>query len=353
VAAGLVAAHGWIATRGGAGGEADLVALGALERSRVWAGELWRFAVGPFLQPDLGGLALEVVGVLVAGTLVERRLSRTAFLSIYVASAVGGSAVALLGRDAVVVGSFAGVLGLGGALGLVLARSLNAERTLAIRLGALAVALVGDTAAPALVSARSGWDLVSAGSIAQVGGLLAGWAVALPFAAPLPRWRARLHGAAAAAALAAGILGASWPRAGRTFHEEDQLIVRVHAALKARDLPEARRLVADAEQQGFRSDGFTLYRAIVRAAGGEGEAALALLRPLQQGEPGPVRDEANRQIARLAHELGHRYYTGDGRPLAPLTGLHYFDEACRAGNAEACGNAGWIRSGTRPDAEGP
>jgi hypothetical protein len=284
VAAGLVAAHGWIATRGGAGGEADLVALGALERSRVWAGELWRFAVGPFLQPDLGGLALEVVGVLVAGTLVERRLSRTAFLSIYVASAVGGSAVALLGRDAVVVGSFAGVLGLGGALGLVLARSLNAERTLAIRLGALAVALVGDTAAPALVSARSGWDL---------------------------------------------------------------------AALKARDLPEARRLVADAEQQGFRSDGFTLYRAIVRAAGGEGEAALALLRPLQQGEPGPVRDEANRQIARLAHELGHRYYTGDGRPLAPLTGLHYFDEACRAGNAEACGNAGWIRSGTRPDAEGP
>jgi uncharacterized membrane protein YgcG len=69
------------------------------------------------------------------------------------------------------------------------------ERALAARLVPLGLALAADVAASHLVSAGAGWDLVDPGALAQVGGLLAGWAVALPFTAPQPRWRARVHGA--------------------------------------------------------------------------------------------------------------------------------------------------------------
>lgn len=348
VAIALLAARGWLETRGGAPTPAALVDLGALERSRVWAGELWRFAVAPFLLPSTGLLALEAGAVLLAGSALERRAGRAAFLTVYVAAAVGGAAAALLARDAVVAGTGAGALGLLGALGLFLARGAGFERGLALRMVPLAAAVVADAAAPAAVREAAGWDPVGAEGLAQIGGLLAGWAVALPFASPSPRWRARLHAAAAAVALAATVAAASVPREGPTLLEEDALVVRLHDALSARRVDGALRLVEDGERRGFRSPGFTVYRAIVRGATGDLEGGLALLRPLQGSALAPVREEAARQVARMAHELGYRHYAGDGRPLDPHAGLAYFEEACRAGNDEACGNVDWIRTGRAP-----
>jgi len=343
----MAAAYGWTATRG-ASDDLALVAFGALERGRFWDGEVWRLVAAPLLHANLWELSGDIVGVLLVGSLLERLLGQAAFFSALAASAVAAGAAGLLGADTVSSGATGVVLGLSAAL-LVLHASAGGPlaRGLRARLGWVTAALLADALAPSLLPASLPWgEFLSPERFSIAGGFLGGGAVALAWVAPRPRWRVAVPVAAALAALTALALQ---PRPGPTQFARAALEGRIYDALHARNFEEANRLLDDAGQQGMTGERFTYYRAFARMQEGRLEDALALLRPLdvpprREGEKA-FRDEVRGKRAAIAHQLGYMLYTGDGRPQDPYAGLARFDEACGAGDGEACEIARQIRQG--------
>lgn len=331
---------------------ADLVAWGALERSRVWHGELHRLVVAAFLHADGRHLAMNLAGLGGLGFIAERALGTRSFLLVWLASVVGGSALSLVGRDAVAVGGSAGVFGIFGALLVVNVRKAGGLRPFLASLARLprgrpgwrdawlAVAAVLALAALAWLQQAIGADLFPADHLAHAGGLAAGTAAALAATAPPPRLRPGLLVTGGVLALVAA---AAWPRPGLTEYQGRELRSAIHAALRARDPALARKLLAEAEQGGLRSGSLDVYRALVLVQEGDLESGLAGLRPLLASESPPLRDEARRQVAVIARMLGYRYYTGDGRPRDPFRALAFLDESCTAGDSESCSDARRIR----------
>lgn len=343
----MAAAYGWTATRG-AGDELSLVSWGALERGRVWDGQAWRLLTAPFLHASGGRVIGDALGVLLVGSLLEATLGTGWLVIAWVASAAGAGAATLLGADTVSTGSAGVVLGLTAAL-LVLHAAGDGPfaRTLRPRLAWAAAALLADALAPAVLPAGAAWnDLLGPDRLALAGGFAAGAAVALVRLAPAPRWRAALP---ATALLAVALALALRPRPGPTRYDTLELGGRIYEALRGRDFMEANRLLDDAAQQGMKGESFGFYRALARAQEGRLEEALALLRPLDRpARPGvddEFRADVRRHIASIAHMLGYRLYTGDGRPRDPYEGLLRFEEACAAGDREACTIAARIRGG--------
>jgi membrane associated rhomboid family serine protease len=334
-------AFAWTASHGSPAEPADLVRWGALERSRVWHGELHRLVVAAFLHADWHHLAMNLAGLALAGRPAERALGVRAFLWVYLASVVGGSALSLLGRDAIAVGASAGVFGVFGALLVVHARAMGGWRPfLTSRTGWLALALLVASVIPTVLPGAAWSDVFPTDHLAHAGGFLAGGADALAATAPPPRLRPALL-------VAAGLLGlvaaAAWPRAGLTAFQGRELSSAIHTALLARDPAQARRLLDEAERGGLRSEALDLYRALALVQGGDLEGGLVALRPLLASGSPPLRDEARRQVAGVARMLGYAHYTGDGRPRDALLGLAYLEEACAAGEAESCSDARRIR----------
>jgi membrane associated rhomboid family serine protease len=342
IALAFVAAYAWLRARGSPSDPVLLVAAGAAERGRVWHGQAWRLLTGSFLHADGHHLAVNGLGLALAGRAAERALGRPRFLVVYAAGVLGGASAALLLEDAVQAGASAGLFGVLAALLVKHYRTLGGLRPfLRSRMSWLAIALVAEAALPALLPGRVAWgDFLPVDHLAQMGGFLSGGAAGIAVASARPRPSVALP----VAALLAALVGAAcWPRPGPTAFEATEMESRIDLALRAEDLAAARRLLDESERRGLRSDPLTVYRAFVSSREGDLEGGLALLRPLAGRPPGRFRDEVRRQIARVAYLLGYQHTTGEGRPLDAQLGLAYLDEACDAGDGEACRIADSIR----------
>lgn len=100
----------------GARGGRLLTRVGGMKSSRVDEGELWRLISAVFLHTNLLHLALNVVGLLLVGRLVEAMLGATRMFTVFLWSGVAGAASSwLLAATPVSVGASGGIFGLLGA----------------------------------------------------------------------------------------------------------------------------------------------------------------------------------------------------------------------------------------------
>jgi membrane associated rhomboid family serine protease len=297
--------------RGDPGDPDLLVRLGALERGRVWEGEVWRLVSAAFLHGGWQHLAMNVGALLLAGVIVERALGPARTLGLYVASAVGASAASLLAHDAVVAGASGGVFGLVGALlSLELHRSgslrrfLSGPHTLTV-LGALALGLVASRIFPAGLPAD---DFAHAGGLAT--GAAAAWLLTRPTA------RSATWPWAFGLAFAAAVTAAVWPRPGTSRFQAAALERELHAALRREDAGEARRLLLVAHARPALASARLLRRARPGARR-RSRGSLQALRGLSTAADAPLHDEVRRAAARIARVLGYRHSTGDGHQADP------------------------------------
>lgn len=319
-----------------------LVRLGALERSRVWAGELWRLVTAAFLHGGWRHLAMNVGALLLAGPIVERALGPARLLLLYLASVVGASAASLIAHDAVVAGASGGVFGVvGGLLALELRQAGSLRRFASaphtrLVLGALALGFLASRMSPGALPSD---DFAHAGGL--VTGAWAGWLLTRP--APRAAWPS----AALAVALAAAVVHAAWPRPEATRFQAAELERALHAALRREDAGEARRLLAVADARGQRSPSLDYHRALVRAHDGDLEGSLQDLRVLATAGDAPLREDARRSAARVARLLGLRHAAGGGLPEDRSRGLAYLEEACAFGDERGCREAAALRAAGR------
>ena len=312
-----------------------LLRAGALERSRVWAGEPWRLLTAAFLHVGPAHLACNVVFGFLVCRIVERTLGARRMAALYLASALGGSALSLLGQDGVSAGASGALFGMLGAVLALHRRAVGGWRPfLASRATRSLLLGMAVTAAGASL-------VVPVDHLCHLGGLATGAAAAWLWTRPAPArawpW------AAAGAALAALVVASAWPRPGLTRLQRAELERDVHAALLARDTPRARVLVARAATAGHDSERLASYRALLLVQEGDLEGALETARPLRASRDAAVRAEGDRIVAGVAKVLAYRAYTGDGALRNPWRGLSLMEEACGAGDAESCRNVSRVR----------
>lgn len=330
-----VGAFAITAALGAAGDDGVLLRAGALERSRVWAGEPWRLLTAAFLHVGPFHLASNVVFGFLVCRIVERALGPRRLLVLYVASALGGSALSLLGQDGVSAGASGALFGILGAILALHLRALGGWRPFlasrATRSLLLGMAVTGVGASL----------VVPVDHLCHLGGLATGAAGAWLSTRPAParRWPWAL----ACAVLAALVVASAWPRPGLTRLQQAELERDVHDALVARDPATARALVARAEAAGHDSERLASYRAHLLVQEGDLEGALAVARPLRASRDAAVRAEGDRIVAGVAKVLAYRAYTGDGAPRDPWRGEALMEEACGAGDEESCRNAARVR----------
>ena len=314
----------------------DLVRAGAMERGRLWAGQWWRFVTATFLHVGWPHLAMNVAAAVLLARPVERALGSVRFASVWLAGGIAGSALSALGRDVVSAGasgSLHAVLGAALVLhGLALGSLRAFLRNRAVWVVAISLAA---WACAALVLS------IPLDHLAHAGGLLAGAAVALAFEIRPSRRPGAIGAVAAGIVLLAA--AAAWPRGEPTRYEAASRGARIHAALRRLDRAEARRLLAEADAAGQPGPELDYYRGLLRLQEGDLAGALAILRPLAEGPPGTVRDEARARAASAARVLGLRHAAGRGVPPNPLLGLAYLDEACALGDEGSCRRAEGLR----------
>jgi len=162
------------------GGRASPIVLyGAQINAAVVAGEWWRVLTATLLHDGLTHLAFNGYALYVLGPQLERGVGSTAFAALYLAAGLAGGIAFLVGAPApVAVGASGAIFGLFGAY---LAAAWVNRDTPAGRAGLtqLGVLLAINLALPLLIP-RIAWQ-------AHLGGLLAGVAVGLTWAAGAQR----------------------------------------------------------------------------------------------------------------------------------------------------------------------
>jgi rhomboid protease GluP len=329
LAAGCVATLVWVQAHGTPGDPATLVRFGALERGRVWSGEPWRLVTAAFLHFGWLHLALNVAGAPLY-RVVERSLGPARFLAVYLASAVAASAASLLGHDTISAGASGAVFGLVGAMLSLRLRALGSWRVFLA--GPFPWAVVLGFA----VASVAGGLVLPLDHLSHLGGFAAGAAFAWLLSAPRP---ARPITWAAVGALAALAAAAAWPRPALSRLATLELERALHGALRARDVPEARRLVARADAGHDGSDRLRYYRALLLVQEDDLAGALEATRPLRAAGDPALRAEAAELSRSLARALAYRHSTGDGAARDRRLALAYMEEACTLGDAQSCRDA--------------
>jgi membrane associated rhomboid family serine protease len=336
IAAVGVAFLAWVEAHGSSTDRGTLVRFGALERGRVWDGEPWRLLTGAFLHVGWIHLAWNTVFGVPACRLVERALGSRRLLLLYLASALGASALSLLGQDRIAAGASGPLFGVVGAILALHRRGLPSWRAF-VRSGAT-LWLAGGVAALTAVAPLLG---VHVDHLAHLGGLATGAAAGWLFSSP--RDRRVLPWLAFGAALGALVIAAAWPRAGASRFEGEQLERALDEALRGGDALAARRALARADARGWRSDAVGYYRSLLLVREGDLEGALDAARPLLRSADPAVAREAARTVVGVAKTLAYRHYTGDGAVRNPWRALAFMEEACGLGDEESCRNARRVR----------
>lgn len=249
-----VVAFGATAASGDTTSTRHLVAMGALERGHVWAGEPWRLLTAPFLHAGFAHLAWNVSGALLSCGPVERALGSARFLAVYLAAAVGGSACSLLAQDAVSVGASGALFGILGAVLAIRHRFLGSWR-----------AFAEDPPTRRLLTALALWNVAGIG-LALAGvrldhfAHLGGFAFGALAARAVTSRRPALRGGQLAALLAAVVALAAWPRARLSEITGWELEQQLREALERDDWFRAKALVDRGVAGGLDSPGFRLAR---------------------------------------------------------------------------------------------
>src|SRR6266704_4952498 len=92
-----------------------IVAMGALERERVAAGEYWRLLTAPWLHGGVDHLVGNGIALFILGMLCESAFGRAQFVLLYVLSGLAGSLVSLAVSVGPSVGASGAIFGLQGA----------------------------------------------------------------------------------------------------------------------------------------------------------------------------------------------------------------------------------------------
>lgn len=326
----------WVEAHGSSTDRGTLVRFGALERGRVWDGEPWRLLTAAFLHIGWAHLAWNTIFGVPACRLVERALGSGRLLLVYLASALGASALSLLGQDELAAGASGPLFGVIGAILALHRRGLPSWR--AFVRSAATLWLAGGVGSLAVVAPLLG---VQVDHLAHAGGLATGAAAGWLLSSPRPR-RA-LPWATFGAALAALVLAATWPRAIVSRFEGEHLDRALDAALREGDTLEARRVLARADARGWRSDALGYYRALLLVQEGDLEGALAAARPVVHARDPAVAREGARTVAGVARTLAYRHYTGDGAERNPWRAVAYWEEACGLGDEESCDDLRRVR----------
>jgi len=218
---------------------ATLTAMGGLGATALKDLELQRLLTCTLLHADPVHLLLNAVSLVLAGSLVERKLGAFWFFVVYTASAIGGSfmSLALNTGNIVSIGASGAILGVFAA-GMVLAGAYPVEQRPALRMQ-LARVLVPSLLFP--LFQRHG-DPVDVG--AHLGGALAGGVMGYTLLGPLraSAGTARpLHGTALGKGLAAVALVATLAAAAvvavRTYPESRAVAAVMGTILPNEDLP--------------------------------------------------------------------------------------------------------------------
>jgi len=92
-----------------------IVAMGALARERVAAGEYWRLLTAPWLHGGVDHLVGNGIALFILGMLCEAAFGRAQFVLLYVLSGLAGSVVSLAVSAGPSVGASGAIFGLQGA----------------------------------------------------------------------------------------------------------------------------------------------------------------------------------------------------------------------------------------------
>ena len=231
-----------------------LIAAGALERGHVWAGEPWRLLTAAFLHAGAPHLLWNVSGAVLSCGPVERALGSWRFLAIYLAGALGGSAVSLLAQDAVSVGASGALFGIVGAVLALRHRTLGSWR-----------AFTADGPTRHLVVALALWNVAGVGlalagvtmdHYAHLGGFASGALAARVVTSKRPARRAL----PALALLAALCAAAAWPRAALSRITAWELEEALSEALDRDDWHAANALVERGVGAGLQTPFFVAAR---------------------------------------------------------------------------------------------
>jgi membrane associated rhomboid family serine protease len=159
------------------GGEAALVRVGALFRPAVLSGEWWRAVAAMFLHANEWHLGLNMYGLLLLGRFVEDLAGASRFFVIYfLGGLVGAAATTLIGAGALSVGASGAIMGLLGALIVIIAlrRGSFPEQWRRVLLWNLVLL--------AALQIYIGFTFPMIDNAAHVGGMVGGAAAAVVFA---------------------------------------------------------------------------------------------------------------------------------------------------------------------------
>jgi rhomboid protease GluP len=93
----------------------SIIAMGALARERVAAGEYWRLLTAPWLHGGVEHLVGNGIALFILGMLCEAAFGRAQFVVLYVLSGLAGSIVSLAASAGPSVGASGAIFGLQGA----------------------------------------------------------------------------------------------------------------------------------------------------------------------------------------------------------------------------------------------
>ena len=172
----------WLAVQmsGGAENLEVLLEFGALFAPLIADGQYWRLITAMFLHADLPHLAMNGIGLLIFGQLVEKGYGHARFLIIYLVAGLFGSVASfMLNSSAIGVGASGAIFGVVGALAAYFLSQRSSMGEMALR-NLIAVALL------AAISLGYGMTTSGIDNWAHIGGLVGGFLLGLALA---PRYR--------------------------------------------------------------------------------------------------------------------------------------------------------------------
>ncbi len=305
-----------------------LVRFGALERGRVWSGDLWRLVSAGFLHIGLLHLVWNVATIFGWSAPVERELGSSRFAALYLGAVVGASATSLAVHDVVSAGASGAGFGLVASWLVLDARRLGSWRAFA------ADRRVRRTVLNAVL-----WTAVLSGMrvdhAAHAGGFVAGMALTWALTQPASARRGARSWTWSAASLAIALPAALAlvARPGLTAYEKYAIDRDIRWALSHQDLDQAERLLRRADEARYASLAVEGGRAFVLERRGDFDGAARVLETLQRSP-----DAATRSWAATSSKVlvARRLTEGRGMAPDPRRARKLLEEVCAAGEVATC-----------------